>query len=64
MSKNLKNTLTGIGFIASAVTLQSWLQNLRDINSQDVLAEKQDSMKSTLYNILEVVDKSTDLSVK
>lgn len=64
MSKNLKNTLTAIGFLASAITLQSWLQNLMEINSPAALAAKQDSMKSTLEKILEEVDKSTDLSVK
>ena len=70
MSKNIKNTLTGIGFVASALTLQSWLQNFsppwgrEEVNTPAVIAAKQELMNSTLNTIAEEVNKSSDLSVK
>ena len=64
MSKNIKNVLTGIGFVASALTLQSWLQNFKEVNTPAAIAAKQDLMNSTLKTIAEEVGKSSELSVK
>ena len=64
MSKNLKNTLTAIGFVASALTLQNWLQNFMEVNTPASIAAKQEIMNSTLKTISEEAGKSTDLSVK
>lgn len=64
MSRNIKNTLTAIGFIGSALTFDSWLKGFKEANNSAALAAKQESMNSALKTISEEIGKSTDLTVK